>query len=40
MAQAPTAEATDWPEIVLLYDQLSQLAPWPVVLLNRALALA
>ena len=39
-AQAPSAEATDWREIVLLYDRLSQIAPTPVVLLNRAVAVA
>jgi RNA polymerase sigma-70 factor (ECF subfamily) len=39
-ARAPSAEATDWREIVLLYDRLSQLAPTPVVLLNRAVAVA
>ena len=39
-AQAPTADSTDWREIVLLYDRLSQLAPTPVVLLNRAVAVA
>jgi RNA polymerase sigma-70 factor (ECF subfamily) len=39
-AQAPTAEATDWREIVLLYDRLGELAPTPVVLLNRAVAVA
>jgi RNA polymerase sigma-70 factor (ECF subfamily) len=39
-AQAPTAEETDWREIVLLYDRLSRMAPMPVVLLNRAVAVA
>jgi RNA polymerase sigma-70 factor (ECF subfamily) len=39
-AQAPSAEATDWREIVLLYDRLSQMATTPVVLLNRAVAVA
>jgi RNA polymerase sigma-70 factor (ECF subfamily) len=39
-AQAPTAADTDWREIVLLYDRLSQIAPAPVVLLNRAVAVA
>jgi RNA polymerase sigma-70 factor, ECF subfamily len=39
-AQAPSADATDWREIVLLYDRLSQMAPTPVVLLNKAVAVA
>ncbi|WP_432995841.1 RNA polymerase sigma factor [Dactylosporangium sp. CA-233914] len=37
---APSAEATDWPQIVQLYDQLMALAPSPVVELNRAVAVA
>jgi RNA polymerase sigma-70 factor (ECF subfamily) len=37
---APTAEETDWPQIVALYDQLMVLAPTPVVALNRAVAVA
>jgi RNA polymerase sigma-70 factor (ECF subfamily) len=37
---ARTAGATDWRQIVRLYDQLSSLAPGPVVALNRAVALA
>ena len=32
--------ATDWPQIVLLYDRLFGLEPTPVVALNRAVALA
>jgi len=39
-AQAPEAGATDWAEIVGLYDVLLQLAPSPVVELNRAVAVA
>ncbi|WP_149195130.1 RNA polymerase sigma factor [Luteimonas suaedae] len=39
-ARAPSAEATDWPRIVALYDTLSELVPSPVVELNRAVALA
>lgn len=39
-ARAPTAEATDWARITALYDALSQLAPSPVVELNRAVAVA
>ena len=39
-AEAPTATATDWTEIVGLYDVLMTMAPSPVVELNRAVALA
>jgi RNA polymerase sigma factor (sigma-70 family) len=39
-AIAPTAEETDWPRIVLLYEALGRLAPNPVVELNRAAAVA
>jgi RNA polymerase sigma-70 factor (ECF subfamily) len=37
---APVAAATDWPQILALYDQLLALAPSPVVGLNRAVAVA
>jgi RNA polymerase sigma factor (sigma-70 family) len=37
-ARAVTAEKTDWPRIVALYDAVAQLAPSPVVELNRAVA--
>jgi RNA polymerase sigma-70 factor, ECF subfamily len=37
---APTAAATDWLQIVQLYDHLFALAPSPVVALNRAVAVA
>jgi RNA polymerase sigma factor (sigma-70 family) len=37
-ARAATATETDWPRIVALYDALAQLAPSPVVELNRAVA--
>jgi RNA polymerase sigma-70 factor, ECF subfamily len=37
-ADAATAEQTDWPQIVSLYDQLLGVAPTPVVALNRAIA--
>jgi RNA polymerase sigma factor (sigma-70 family) len=37
-ARAPDAAATDWPRIVALYDALAQVAPSPVVELNRAVA--
>jgi RNA polymerase sigma-70 factor, ECF subfamily len=39
-ARATTAEETDWEGIAALYDALAQLAPSPVVELNRAVALA
>jgi predicted RNA polymerase sigma factor len=38
--RARTAEETDWPRIAALYDALSELAPSPVVELNRAVAVA
>lgn len=37
---APSADATDWRQIVALYDQLLRVAPTPVVALNRAVAVA
>jgi predicted RNA polymerase sigma factor len=37
-ARAHTPEETDWPRIAALYDALAQLAPSPVVELNRAVA--
>jgi len=39
-AQAPSYEATDWPQILTLYDELLRIWPSPVVALNRAVALA
>jgi RNA polymerase sigma-70 factor (ECF subfamily) len=39
-SDAPSAEATDWSQIVQLYDQLMAIAPSPVVALNRAVAVA
>jgi len=39
-AQAPAPEATDWEQIVLLYDLLLQADASPVVELNRAVAVA
>lgn len=39
-AEAPSAEATDWPQIVGLYDVLARIGPTPVVELNRAVAVA
>jgi predicted RNA polymerase sigma factor len=38
-ARAHTADATDWARIAALYDALSQVAPSPVVEVNRAVAL-
>jgi RNA polymerase sigma-70 factor, ECF subfamily len=39
-SDAPTAAATDWDQIVQLYDQLLVVAPSPVAALNRAVAVA
>jgi RNA polymerase sigma-70 factor, ECF subfamily len=39
-ADAATAAATDWRQIVALYDQLLAIAPTPVVALHRAVAVA
>ena len=39
-AEAPNAAATDWTQIVGLYDVLMRLEPSPVVELNRAVAVA
>jgi len=39
-ARARRAEDTDWTRIAALYDALAQIAPSPVVELNRAVALA
>jgi len=38
-AEAPSTAATDWPQIVALYDVLRRVDPSPVVALNRAVAL-
>jgi RNA polymerase sigma-70 factor (ECF subfamily) len=38
--EAPSTEATDWPQILGLYAVLARVAPSPVVDLNRAVALA
>ena len=37
---AATASATDWRQILLLYDHLMTIAPSPIVALNRAVAVA
>jgi RNA polymerase sigma factor (sigma-70 family) len=39
-ARARTADETDWPRIVALYDALAELTPSPIVELNRAVAIA
>jgi RNA polymerase sigma-70 factor (ECF subfamily) len=39
-AEAPAAAATDWPQIVGLYDVLMRIEPSPIVELNRAAAIA
>jgi RNA polymerase sigma-70 factor (ECF subfamily) len=39
-SDARSPDATDWPQILQLYDQLVAVAPGPVVALNRAVALA
>jgi len=39
-ADAPVASATDWTQILRLYDQLLAVTPSPVVALNRAVAVA
>ena len=38
-ATAPRFEATDWAQILALYDQLAAIWPSPIVALNRAIAL-
>ena len=38
--EAPTAQETDWPQILALYDLLARIAPNPMVTLNHAVALA
>jgi predicted RNA polymerase sigma factor len=38
--EAASAEDTDWPQILALYDVLAQVAPGPMVTLSRAVALA
>lgn len=37
---APTADDTDWRQILQLYDQLVRYSPTPIVALNRAVAVA
>jgi RNA polymerase sigma factor (sigma-70 family) len=38
--EAANADETDWPQILALYEVLEQVAPGPVVTLNRAVAVA
>ncbi len=38
--EAPSADETDWPQILALYQVLDRVSPGPVVTLNRAVALA
>src|SRR5262245_62916690 len=38
--EAPSAEATDWRQILGLYELLGKVAPGPMVTLNRIVALA
>ena len=38
--EAPSADATDWPQIVALYELLLQISDNPVVALNHAVAVA
>jgi RNA polymerase sigma-70 factor (ECF subfamily) len=39
-SDAPVAAATDWRQILQLYDQLLSMSPGPIVALNRAVAVA
>jgi RNA polymerase sigma factor (sigma-70 family) len=39
-AEAARAEDTDWPQILALYELLEQIAPNPMVTLNRSVAVA
>ncbi len=38
--EAPSAEHTDWPQILALYEVLARVAPGPMVTLSRAVAVA
>ena len=38
--EAPSAEDTDWPQILALYEVLERVSPGPVITLNRAVAVA
>ncbi len=39
-SDAPSASATDWNQIVALYDLLARIEPSPIIELNRAVAIA
>jgi RNA polymerase sigma factor (sigma-70 family) len=39
-AEAADAEATDWPQILVLYELLERVSPNPMITLNHAVALA
>ena len=39
-SDAPSTQATDWNQVLALYDQLMAFTPTPVVALNRAVAVA
>jgi RNA polymerase sigma-70 factor (ECF subfamily) len=39
-ASAPTAQATNWVQVIALYDTLLRIRPSPVIALNRAIAVA
>ncbi|MFC6093191.1 hypothetical protein [Saccharothrix lopnurensis] len=39
-ATAPTYAETDWPQVLVLYDEPARVWPSPVVALNRAVAVA
>jgi RNA polymerase sigma-70 factor (ECF subfamily) len=39
-SEAATAEATDWPQILAIYDDLLTFVPTPIVALNRAVVVA
>jgi RNA polymerase sigma factor (sigma-70 family) len=39
-ARARTADETDWPRIVAIYDALAEITPSPIVELNRAVAVS
>jgi RNA polymerase sigma-70 factor (ECF subfamily) len=38
-AEAPSSDATDWPQIAALYAELERIQPTPIVRLNRAVAI-
>ncbi|MGB6131802.1 MAG: sigma-70 family RNA polymerase sigma factor [Acidobacteriaceae bacterium] len=38
--EAPTPDATDWPQILALYELLQRVAPSPMITLNHAIAVA